>query len=438
MFIAIPATCFVSLTRRNVSVSRPIGLFLTASVTSGVAYVVYGLLFLFDPAHMRGAGITALILMFITIVMLLSLIPALVNIYDPERERLASIVESSQDAIVGKDIEGNITNWNPGAEALYGYSHDEAVGQHIRLIVPPQRYAELDEIMQHIQRGESVCNLETERRNKLGKQLVISLSISPMRDKAGQIIGASAIGRDITARRRAEQQLISSNKALDEFAYVASHDLKSPLRGIDNLCRFIEEDLGEGANATVTDHLRQLRGRVRRMEKLLDDLLEYSRVGRGAQRIQTLRVANLIDNIVHLLDVPPGIDVRIEGELPVIDTWATPLEQVFRNLIHNAIKHHDRTQGRISIASKTLGHLIEFSVMDDGPGIEPQFRERIFRIFTTLQSRDKLEGSGIGLSLVEKVTRHYGGNVWLDGYSDGERGAIFKFTWPYSVREEPL
>lgn len=436
MFIAIPATCFVALERRDIRISRPIGLFLTCAAACGVAYVTYIVLFLFDRDEMRPAGIAALLLMLATLVTLLPLIPALVGVYDPERERLASIVDSTGDAIIGKDLDGTIISWNPGAEALYGYSREEAIGKHIRLIVPEDRYAELDEIMQTVQYGESIANLETERSSRSGRQLVISLSIAPLRDSAGRVIGASAIGRDITARRNMERQLVESNKSLDEFAYVASHDLKSPLRGIHNLCQFIEEDLGPDVAAPVTGHLAQMRGRVMRMEKLLDDLLEYSRVGRGEHQVKPVSVTEIVRSVTRLINIPTGFEVSIEGELPTLNTFVTPLEQVFRNLIQNAIKHHDLDKGLITISSRTVGSRIEFSVTDDGPGIEPQFRERIFRMFTTLAPRDKVEGSGIGLSLVAKLVRHHGGRVWLDGYACGRRGAVFKFTWPQSMPEE--
>jgi len=235
-----------------------------------------------------------------------------------------------------------------------------------------------------------------------------------------------------------EQRLLESNKALDEFAHVASHDLKSPLRGIDNLCRFIEEDLNDEAAASVSEHLARMHGRVHRMEKLLDDLLEYSRVGRGEQRVQKIGVATLVSNVTRLLDVPAGFHVCTKDPLPVLTTFVTPLEQVFRNLIHNAIKHHDSDHGRIVVSAVECGRLVEFTVQDDGPGIAPQFHDRIFRMFTTLAPRDEVEGSGLGLPLIVKLTRHYGGDVWLDESANGERGAIFRFTWPKTVMEDTV
>lgn len=438
VFLAIPLVCYACLRTRSVKIPVAAVVFLVSSTSCGMAWLTYAVVLLFAKPLMPWVASFALVMMVVTIIILLVLIPALVGLFDPERERLASIVDSSQDAIIGKNMAGIITNWNAGAERLYGFTRDEALGQHISIIIPPSRQEELDQILARVERGEIVDRLETERRRKDGRKLWVSLSLSPVRNKRGEIVGASAIGRDITERRIMEQQLARSNKELDDFAYIASHDLKSPLRGIDNLCRFVVEDLGESAPTEVRKHLDQLRGRVNRMERLLDDLLEYSRVGRKAGKPTWVDVESLIDNIAQMLDVPATFSIAHTGNLPRMFTEAPPLEQVFRNLIGNAIKHHDREAGSVVIDARRLDdHTVEFSVVDDGPGIDDRFRERIFRMFTTLVPRDKVEGSGLGLSLVEKQVMRHGGRVWYAGYANGvDRGAVFKFTWHHSEVEQ--
>lgn len=522
-----------------------------------------------DASFDTGFLLTAALL--ITLVILLCLVVYLWHRHrriEPERDRLVSIIESSDNAIIGKDLHGIIQSWNKGAERLYGYTREEAIGHSIKFIAPEERFGEIDEFLNKIANGGHVEHFETVRVHKDGHLIPVSLSISPIYGRQGEIVGASAIVRDISQRRRMEQrleqgaevvrivmeslpvgvlvvdedgmityanpgaagmfgysdslvgrqlekllparfrghhaalrqeyldaptardmgkgrdlnglrrdgrefpveialaplpmndgkrrvmaaviditarkryeqaleyrtrQLERSNKELDSFAYVASHDLRSPLRGIDNLCVWIEEDLGEDVPEEVQEHLELLRGRISRMEGMLEDLLEYSRVGRGKEHPEKVDVRELIENTVDLLAPPDGFEVRFEGELPVFETLETPLAQVFRNLINNAIKHHDRESGTIVVGVRELDDWYEFSVSDDGPGIEPRYRERIFRMFSTLRPRDEVEGSGLGLAMISKIVETWHGNVWVEDAEQG-RGSVFRFTWPKVIR----
>ncbi len=227
----------------------------------------------------------------------------------------------------------------------------------------------------------------------------------------------------------ATADLQRSNHDLEHFAYIASHDLKAPLRNIDNLAEWIEDDLGDALNGDARESMTLLRGRVTRLRHLLDDLLEFSRVGREDCQVTRVDTNSLIEEIADLLQPPMGIEIKTAGELPNFDTLKGPLDQVFRTLIDNAIKHHDRATGCIEVAVVERDGFYTFSVADDGPGIDPKYHERVFQVFKTLKPRDMVEGSGIGLAIVLKQVERRGGHVRLVSSAE-ERGATFEFDWP--------
>jgi signal transduction histidine kinase len=231
------------------------------------------------------------------------------------------------------------------------------------------------------------------------------------------------------AERTAE--LERSNHDLDQFAYVASHDLKAPLRGIDSLATWISEDAAALLPDASKEHLSKLRGRVGRMERLLEDLLTYSRVGRRDGQAETVDTGAVVRDMVELLAAPAGFKVTISGTLPTIQSPRAPLELVLRNLIGNAIKHHhDPANGLIQISAQDRGDYVEFTVADNGPGIEPQHHARIFSMFQTLRPRDEMEGSGMGLAIVQRAIEFRRGEIRVE--SNLGNGAIFTFTWPKS------
>ncbi len=228
--------------------------------------------------------------------------------------------------------------------------------------------------------------------------------------------------------RDKNQQLERSNRDLEDFAYIASHDLKTPLSGIKSAALWIEEDLqdlSEGSRKL----LGLMRSRINRMERLLDDLLAFSRVGRTDTALGETRVADIVESIIEVLQPPAHIRVRVDGDLPVIFTAGAQLEQVLRNLVDNAIKHHDKKSGEVVISGKRAGDFVEFDVRDDGPGIRPEFHEKIFQLFQTLKRRDEVEGSGMGLAIVKRLVERQNCSIAVYSTGDGT-GTRFHFNWP--------
>ncbi len=239
---------------------------------------------------------------------------------------------------------------------------------------------------------------------------------------------------DVYERSSLEQtsRLEQTNRELDQFAYVASHDLKAPLRGIASLADWIQEDLGERLSAESQEHMRLLEGRVHRMEALIDGILAYSRAGRVRESLEQVDVGALLRELVELLAPPPNAELTIEPGMPVLETERVPLQQVFMNLVGNAIKYGSRDHLVIAVGVSRHADLFEFTVQDNGAGIAPQFHERIWQIFQTLAPRDQIEGAGIGLSVVRKLVETRGGRAWVE--SDVGRGSTFHFTWPRAMR----
>jgi signal transduction histidine kinase len=252
---------------------------------------------------------------------------------------------------------------------------------------------------------------------------------------AGDDIGV--VFEDITERRRMEREvrqhvteLERSNRELDDFAYAASHDLKSPLQDVRNLSSWLQEDLGAALPEESARHLRTMVDRVSRMDRLLDDLLAYSRAGRVPAPVEQFTLSEVVDEVLKLSPLPERFALTMRGEPGRLRSPRAPLAQVFRNLIGNAVKHHDGASGNIVVEARDRAELVEVAVSDDGPGIPRHFHERVFRIFQTLRPRDEVEGSGIGLAIVKKVVEGHGGSVWVE--SEG-RGTAVHFTW----RREP-
>ncbi|SJN53678.1 Phytochrome-like protein cph1 [Vibrio ruber DSM 16370] len=228
------------------------------------------------------------------------------------------------------------------------------------------------------------------------------------------------------------RDLQEANNELDQFAFVASHDLKAPLRGINQLAQWIEEDSEGALTDTTYTHLTLMKSRIARLESLLDDLLTYSRVGRNKELPNSVQIAPMIDDIFHLLNHDGRFSLTLEAPTESVMTITTPLEQILRNLIGNAMKHHDQDTGNIAIHVSQLSQYLHFEVKDDGPGIPVEHQQQVFELFHTLRPRDQVEGSGMGLSIIKKILERYHCTYQIQ--SDGQRGLVFSFYWPIGMK----
>ena len=230
---------------------------------------------------------------------------------------------------------------------------------------------------------------------------------------------------------QANLELERSNKDLDEFAYVASHDINAPVRAIQNLAGWIMEESEDLLPDGSLNNLKLLQQRAKRLQKLLEDLLEYARVGKPERATEIVEVNLLIDDVIDLVNSGSEFQFEIAPALPSLALPRVPLEKIFRNLIYNAIRHHDKDSGTIQVSAQELGDdLIEFVVTDDGPGIPSEYQKQIFEMFKTLKPRDEVEGSGMGLSFVKKGVEGWGGKISVE--SQG-RGTTFRFSVPKSL-----
>ncbi len=379
---------------------------------------------------------------------------------DPETGALlAAIVSSSDDAIISKTLNGVITSWNAGAERLFGYSPAEAIGQPMTLIIPTERHGEENEILQRIRRGERVEHFETVRVAKSGQTLDVSLTISPVRDRHGRVVGASKVGRDITARKRAAEEAQAAQKLLlesrdelqrlnaelseadrrkDEFLAVLAHELRNPLAPIRNAVHYL------GLKASPDPALRNARDiidrQVRHLVRLVDDLLDISRISSGKIGLQKERVslALIVTNAVE--SSRPAIESenhQLTVTLPAgpvyLDADLTRLAQVLQNLLNNAAKYTP-PGGKIGLHAEFDGHSVSIRVVDSGIGIPREMLPRVFELFTQVdRSIERSSGGlGIGLTLVQRLVELHGGTV--EARSEGpDKGSEFIVRLPASV-----
>lgn len=265
-----------------------------------------------------------------------------------------------------------------------------------------------------------------------------------LRDERGAITEWFGSNTDIDAqqaeaerREKLVRELERTNQELDQFAYVASHDLKAPLRGIGNLSEWIEEDIGPSFPQSAREKMELLRGRVRRLESLIDGILEYSRAGRAKKAPTSIDSVTLVRELIELLAPPAAVVIDVDESLPSLVSERVPLQQVFGNLLVNAVKYAGRPDVQIRVRGVTEGEFVHFSVADNGPGIAPQYHERIFVVFQRLAARDKIEGTGIGLAIVKKIIEGRGGRVWVESPTDSNgTGTTFHFTWRTTPAQE--
>ncbi|MFA5938645.1 MAG: PAS domain S-box protein [Sinimarinibacterium sp.] len=492
------------------------------------------------------------------------------DVSDRKRERdaaarLAAIVESSNDAIMGKDMRGRITSWNRAAEVMYGYRPGEIIGEPVERLFPDERRHEEEEILARVRRGEQIKHYETERLTNDGRRIEVSLTISPIYDARGLIVGASTIGRDITERKKAERKfrdlldaapdamviidtggsialinaqterlfgyareemigqpielliperfharhrthrggyagdprrrpmgggldlwarrkdggefpveislgplqteegtlvtatvrditerknferqladyadsLKRSNRELEQFAYIASHDLRAPLRSITGFAQLLNKKHGASLAPEAAEFLGYITQSAKQMQSLIDDLLMFSRVSRTELTLVPVDCEALLVKVERQLKAT--IDARsarvTHDPLPTVLGLEHELMQLFQNLITNGLKFQPADSPSVHIGVQPEGPGWHFTVADRGIGIAPEYHDKIFLIFQRLHTADEYEGTGVGLAICKKIVEHHGGRIWVE--STPGQGSTFHFTLTAVPPQEP-
>ena len=364
-------------------------------------------------------------------------------------ERFRMMVENVNDyAIILLDVDGNVASWNAGAERIKGYKASDIVGQHF------SRFYSVDDV----ERGKPEQELVTAaaegrfeeeawRVRMDGSRFWASVIITPLRDHAGQLRGFGKITRDITERKRAEDevrrlnadleqrvrdrtaQLEESNKELEAFSYSVSHDLRAPLRAIAGFTRILASEYAPHLNTEGKRICSVIDENTGKMSRLIDDLLAFSRLGRAEMSLSPIDIQTMANSVFHELTTPESlarIDFQV-GTLPPTVADPTLMRQVWMNLLSNAIKFsskRDRAVIRVS-AQQGDGENV-YVVQDNGAGFDMQYVGKLFGVFQRLHNSKEFEGTGVGLALVQRVIRRHGGRVWAEGETD--KGATFYFA----------
>lgn len=355
-----------------------------------------------------------------------------------EMESHEKLWDLSLDLLCVANVDGYFLRINPAFCDVLGYTEKELTSRRfVEFIHPDDREATEKEIV-HLAEGKLVVDFKNRYRAADGRYRWLAWRSAPLADR-GLIY---AVARDVTEAMRVEELMKSqaadlerSNKDLESFAYVASHDLRAPLRVVANLADWIEEDLPGEVPEKVKGHLARMRERLERLENLTSDLLKISRADSISSAVEEVDTARMVREIAEELSPPEGIEVEPKFGLPRFRTPRAALEQVLRNLIGNAIKHHDRPAGKVEVSANEAGRHYEFWVTDDGPGIPASERRQIFDMFHRLRSGEGVEGEGMGLAMAKRIVQRMGGSIRVEG--GGERGSAFIFTWPRSEPTAP-
>jgi PAS domain S-box-containing protein len=354
---------------------------------------------------------------------------------------LAAVVSGSDDAIISKNLQGIVTSWNPGAERIFGYSAEEMIGDPIAKLLPPDRPNEEREILARLQRGERLDHFETVRLRNDGRPIHVSLTISPIRDAEGHIIGASKIARDVTAQKESEMALRAAQTKLEShalelerkvaertarlqevvseleaFSYSLSHDLRAPLRAIQGFTEIVLTDYGEKIPEAV-DYLRRVINASSRMDRLIQDVLAFSRVSRQEIDVAPVDVEKLVQDLVDERPElhPPRAQVTVHSPLlPVIGHDAS-LMQCLTNLLDNAVKFvPPGTMPQVRVSTEQRDGHVRINVSDNGIGIDAEGQRRLFTVFQRLANAQQYQGTGLGLAIVRKAAERMGGRVGVE------------------------
>lgn len=353
-----------------------------------------------------------------------------------ELKKLSLVASNTDNSVIITNSDGLIEWVNAGFERIKGYTLSEVIGKTTQELFygPLTSQDTIEQIARRISHKQSFSG-EVLKYRKDGSSIWLQVTITPILDDQGNVSQFIHVESDISERKKSEERMAEyymylekANKELDKFAYVVSHDLKAPLRAISNLSSWIEEDIGDRFTVDSAQNFTMLKGRIVRMESLINGILEYSRADRVKSPNVMVDVKALINEIFELIVQDSNVTIELPENLPVINTERMKLQQIFLNLISNSIKYNDKEHANIKIACVEEEEAYTFSVEDNGPGIEERYHEKVFIIFQTLQARDTFESTGVGLAIVKKIIDETGGEIWIE--SELGLYSRFLFRWP--------
>ena len=352
-------------------------------------------------------------------------------------QRFANVVESSNDAILTISLDGIITSWNKGAEQIYGYLSETIIGKNVSILSPGDLKDETKKLIEKVKLGERIQRYRTSRLRKDGKLIYVSIALSPVFDSSGELVAISAITRDITESKKANEvlklkleELARSNEELEQFAYVSSHDLQEPLWMITGYLQLLKRRYQGELDDKADKYINCAVEGAFSMQNLINDLLEFSRVTtitREPEFTDCEFILNQILSNLKLFIIESKATVSY-GSLPKIMADSIQLVQVFQNLIINGIKFHGEEAPKIHISAEKKANEWLFSVQDNGIGIDPRCFKKIFELFKRLHKREEYPGTGIGLAICKKIIEKQGGRIWVE--SEQSKGSTFYFTLP--------
>ncbi|MFM7767615.1 MAG: sensor histidine kinase [Bacteroidota bacterium] len=350
-----------------------------------------------------------------------------------ELKELSMVASGTNNSVIITDENGHIEWVNDGFTRLTGYTLQEVIGKtNGDLFLRTDNVSEAALTINRLDFPEKNFHAETVKYRKDGKQVWVQENITRINDN--EQTRYIFVENDITERKTSERKintyltnLEKTNKELDKFAYVVSHDLKAPLRAIGNLTGWIEEDAGHMLPDDVRKNFNLIKERVVRMESLINGILDYSKVAKKNSHVEDQDLQAIIEEVISMLN-DGSCKITIADKIPHVHADRTKIQQVFMNIIGNAIKFNTKEEKTVVIRYKDQGDVHRFSISDNGPGIDPRFHEKIFQIFQTINSRDSFESTGVGLAIVKKIIDEQTARVWVE--SEPGNGTTFHFTWP--------
>lgn len=354
-----------------------------------------------------------------------------------EDKRFRMVLDASSSGMLLINDGGKVVIANSAAQKIFGYEKSEMESLSIGDLVPSNLRDTHDEYRKAFMKENKArgMGIGTDLFGccKDGSLVPVEIGLTPLETSEGKFVVASIV--DVTERKEyissietTNAELRRSNEDLNDFAYIASHDLRSPLRAIDHLANWVLDDSKNTLSDQSLDDLGTLRSRVARMDNLLEGLLRYSRIGRDKSEVEEIQLSNFIREESSILDRPAAFIIHVANDMPTVQVETAPLRQVLLNLIGNAIKHRSSENGRVSITCTEFESLFQISVSDDGEGIPKDQYENIFGLFKTLKPKDEVETSGMGLAVVKKTVLRMGGQIEV--CPNSSRGVTFRFTWP--------